>query len=183
MAVQTDIRVLIPMVRRGVEGVVPVSGGLTDEQIRDLVADALADIVLYTGSAFGHTLLVTQLGAGGAPEEYATDDALTLAQQRVVSAQAALNHFFHTMVALKSQETIRDESTEWSYTTSANSMRDAWKALIEARDKALASLEGNQPTDTYISFLHERDSRVAAFVEPFFEAAGVGGINQDWRFQ
>lgn len=180
---QTDISVMVPMVRRAVEGVVAVVDGLTDDEVKALVADALADVVLYTGTAFGHDFLVTDSSPAGVPEEYATSEPLTLPEQRVVAAQAALNHFFFRMVAFKSSETIRDESTEWSYQTSATAMRDVWKALIEARDKALNSLINDSGMDTYISFLHERDARTADVVEPFFAGASVGGLNQDWRFQ
>ena len=58
MADPVDIRVMVPRVRRALEGAgaPPV---LTDDAIKDLTADAIAEVILYTGGVFGHELVVT----------------------------------------------------------------------------------------------------------------------------
>ena len=81
MADPVDIRVMVPRVRRALEGAgaPPV---LTDDAIKDLTADAIAEVILYTGGVFGHELVVTARDdATNAPTEYATDPELTLSEQ------------------------------------------------------------------------------------------------------
>jgi hypothetical protein len=178
----TDIRVMTGRVRRAVEGV----GGaavLTDDEIKDLIADALADIVLYTGSVFGKTLIVTDRGANNEPTEYATSDELSLAEQSVVAAQAALTHFFYTFVNLKVSEKIHDEGQGWEYTLSATLLRDQLAFLIKARDAALELADTTGAMDSYESFLAIRDSYTSRLVEPWVNAVGTGGQGgQDYRF-
>jgi hypothetical protein len=171
-----DIRVLVPRVRRAIEGV----GGaelLTDDQVKDLVADAIADVILFTGGVFGKDLLVTERDATtNAPTEYATSEPLTLPEGSVVAYEAAIAQTFQAVRTLKVQETIRDEGQEWAYSLSANLMRDLLAWLIAQRDKALSEL-GPMPTAFY-SFLHERDALIADVVEPFVIGAGSGGGQQ-----
>lgn len=162
----TDIRVLVPRVRRAVEGPIPAAAPLSDDVIKDIVADALADVILYTGTAFGKRLEVTASDAG-APSEYATSDELTLSETAVIAAQAALNFFFFKLIGMKAEEKITDEAGEWTVRTSPNVLRDALKALQDARDKALEALSGAHPLDSYVSFLAVRDAEVARCVEPW----------------
>jgi len=163
-----DIRVLVPRVRRAVEGV-GRPAELSDDQVKDLVADAIADIILFTGGVFGHELVVTERDpVTGAPSEYATADELTLAEGSVIAAQAALTHIFHALRELMVQETIRDEGAEWSYSLSANLIRDQIKLLQDTRDRALEEVHDQHPIPTvFVSFLAERDATVALAVEPF----------------
>lgn len=183
MAVQTDIRVMTGRVRRAVEGVgTPAS--LTDDEIKDLIADALADIVLYSGAGvFGKTLIVTDRGVNDEPTEYATSDELTLAEQSVVAAQAALTYFFYSFVNLKVHEKIADEGQSWEYTLSATLLRDQLAYLIKNRDNALEQVTaaGNAVLEGYESFLAVRDAYTSRLVEPWVHAIGVGG-QQDFRF-
>lgn len=166
-----DIRVLVPRVRRAVEGV-GQPAELTDDDVKDLVADAIADVILFTGGVFGKELLVTDRdGATNAPSEYATSEPLSLAEGSLIAAQAALTAVWQSMRELKVQETIRDEGQEWSYTTSATLMRDRWKMLLQMRDEALDQLRGALPV-SFVSFLHERDRYVAQIVEPFVLGPG-----------
>lgn len=163
-----DIRVLIPRVRRAVEGV-GTPQVLTPDQIKDLIADAVADVILFTGGLWGHELIVTARDPiTGSASEYATSEPLTLAEGSVIAAQAALTHVFQQLKELKVQETIRDEGQEWSYTISAQALRDYLKFLQGQRDLALAEVEAQHPIPTaFVSFLHERDALVARAVEPF----------------
>lgn len=178
MATPVDIRVMVPRVRRALEGLT-LDTVLTDAQVKDATADACADVILYTGSLFGGTLDVTDTDPDtGAPDEYETSDALTLAQQGVIAAQAALTYFFYLFAGLKVSERIGDEGSQWEYSLSANLLRDQLKHLQAERDKALeaAAAELGASLEKYASFLAERDVAVARLVEPFFEAAGVGGL-------
>jgi len=181
---QTDIRVLVPRVRRAVEGPVPLPDALSDDVLKDMVADALADVILYTGSAFGKTLDVTATDdVTNAPVEYATSDALSLEEASVIAAQAALNFYFFKLAGQKTMERISDEAGAWEWQTSAQLLRDMLKGLQTARDKALEALQASDaPLDTYASFLMVRDAEVARCIEPW-TAAGVGGLEMtDFRF-
>lgn len=179
---QTSIEVMVPRVRRAVEGPVPIADGMTTTQMLHVVADAIADIILYTGSAFGRQLVVTATD-GGVPSEYATTDELTLPQQGVIAAQAALNIVYFRLVAMKTSERIADEAQTWEYTVSATALRDLLKALTEARDKALATLENRASLVAYTSFIAIRDIQTAREIEPYVAALGAGGGQEiDWRF-
>lgn len=182
-----DIRTLIPRVRRALEG--PGSTGplansaiLTDDQITAQIADAIADIILYTGSAFGHTLNVTSRDAHYmAPNAWTVDPAFTLPEESVVVAQAALGYFFHALRDLKVQEEISDEASTWSYQLSSSLIRDQMKMLQESRDRALTAVEsqGTARLDTYISFISERDAWTSRLTEPWAEPWALGGWAQD----
>lgn len=180
---QTDIRIMTSRVRRAVEGVgePPV---LTDDQIKDMIADALADILLYSGGGgiFGKgELIVVSRGVGGEPEEYATTDELTLPEQSVVAAQAALTRFYYTFANLKVQEKISDEGQSWEYARSATLLRDQLAHLIAERDRALEQVTASGwVAESYESFLAVRDQYTSLLIEPWVNATGVGG--QDFRF-
>jgi len=169
-----NIRILVPRVRRAVEGV-GQTALLTDDQIKDLVADAIADVILFTRSVFGKQLLVVERDpVTNAPSEYATDEPLTLAECSVVAYQAAITHFFFALRDLKVQESIRDEGQEWTYTLSSTLLRDHLRYLQEQRDRALDDVAGPTPV-AYVSFLHERDRYTAAAIEPWVTGALGGG--------
>lgn len=172
MAEPEDIRVLIPRVRRAVEGVGQPET-LTDDEMRDLVADAIADVILFTGGVFGKELLVTvRDDTTNVPVEYATSEALTLPEGSIIAYQAALTAVWQTLKELKVSETIRDEGQEWSYTLSSTLLRDRIKMLQGLRDQALAQL--TVPIGVaFVSFLHERDRLAACQLEPFYELPGL----------
>lgn len=180
---ETSISVLVPRVRRAVEGPVPINDAMTDAQMLDVTADAIADIILYTGSVFGKQLIVTSTSETGIPTGYATSDALTLAEAGVIAAQAALNIVYFRLVAMKTSERIADEAQTWEYTVSATALRDLLKALTEARDKALATLENRSSLVAYESYLAVRDIQTARAVEPWAVGAGFVGQEVDYRFR
>ncbi len=127
-----DTRVLIPRVRRGLEGALGTGSAnssasqFTDDQVNALIADAIADCILYTGGLFGHNLVVTAREEAGymAPIAWMTDPELSEDEGSIIVAQAQLNYFFFMLKGLKVQETIRDEATEWSYQLSANALTE-----------------------------------------------------------
>lgn len=175
---QTDVMALVPRIRRAIEGVGedPV---LSDEDVRDLAADAISEIILYSGGVFGKSLVVTEYDTDtNAPSEYATSDELTLAEASVVATQAALNYFFFKFVGLKTSERITNEAQEWEYQLSANVLRDQLALLIKDRDAALETVSAaGAPLDRYQSILAVRDAAVAAAVEPWVLGVASGGQN------
>lgn len=185
-----DVRVMIPRVRRALEG--PGSTGpladsavLTDDQVTNLIADAIADVILYTGSAFGHELLVTSRDAHYlAPNAWEVDPEFSQPEQSVIVAQAALGYFFHQLKELKVSEEISDEASTWRYQLSSTLIRDQMKMLQDARDRALTAVDQAAAVglDVYISFIEERDAVVSRLVEPWAMPWAGGGYAQDVRF-
>lgn len=132
-----SIRVLVPRVRRAVEGV-GQPAVLSDDQLKDLVADSIANILLFTGGVFGKQLLVTARDPiTNVPTEYATSEPLSLAEGSVVAFEAALQQCFIALREMKISETLRDEGQEWSYQVSPTLLRDQIAYLQAQRDKAL----------------------------------------------
>lgn len=181
----SDVRVLVPRIRRAVEGAgaPPV---LSDDALKDVAADAIASVILYSGSVFGKQLLVTHTDdATGAPDEYATSAPLTLEEGVVIAAQAALDFFFHRFAELKVSESIADEAQTWDYTLSANLIRDQLKMLVDQRDKALEAVKGllGPMYDRYASFVATRDRHTSVMIEPWVHMSGVDGQEMtDFRF-
>lgn len=179
----TDVRVMVPRVRRALENAgAPTS--LSDDEIKDRVADALAAVLLYSGAVFGKTMTVTEVDDDHVPVEYAVDPELSLPEQTVVAVQAALDWFFVGLASKKMVERISDESTNWEYQLSPNLVRDALKALQAERDRALEAIEeGGGPLDAYESFLAVRDQAAAMLLEPWVYGVSVGGgLERDYRF-
>lgn len=173
-----DVRTLIPRVRRALDGPAATSPladatTLTDEEIIGLIADAIADILLYTGGStvFGHMLEVVDRDPFYlAPIAWRTDTELSLAEGSVVAAQAAITYFFHRLQDLKVEETISNEGESWTYRLSAQLLTEQFKMLVKARDTALEEVEAQHSVpEAYISFLGARDACVAALIEPWID--------------
>lgn len=177
MAAQ-DVRELIPRVRRALEGPVELTGpeALTDAQVEALAADALADVLLLTVGAWPHTLEVSVRDPDtNYPQHYTIDPALSLAEESVITAQAAITHFFHQVKNIKTSEQITNEGEQWSYSLSANLLRDQIKLLQDQRDTALEALARAHPAMArYASILATRDLLGAALLEPW-TTGGLGG--------
>lgn len=175
MAVETDIRVLVPRVRRALG---THAAALADGVVKDIVADALSDIILYSGGAWPTQIVVTAY-QNGSPSEYATSDALTLPQGSVVAAQAALNYFFNTWAEQKVSERISDERTSWEWARSASLLVEQLKQLRAARDAALEQVATDTGAgfDEYRSLLAIRDEATSRAIEPYTWPGGVGGMS------
>jgi hypothetical protein len=188
-----DLRVLIPATRRAIDG--PQATGsaapsttLTDEMVLNIIADATGELILLTAGSLGYTLEVMERDDSYmAPIAWQTDKERTPDIDALITSQAAINYHFRRLVELKSSETMRDKDGEWSYTLSANVLRDWLKELAKFRDEALAALgRVKAPLDTYVSTVTERDRWVARIVEPWVE--GIGGLggatlgDPDYRF-
>ena len=170
----TDIRVLTPRIRRALEGTgAPV---LTDDQVKDITADAMSDVTLYLGSVFGKQLVVTDTDDNGAPTEYATTEELSLQEGSVIAAQAALDYFFFQFAGMKVSEQIADEASTWEYALSPQLLSNQLKLLQQERDKALEALSGNMdPLDGFMDFVFARDAVTARMIEPWVLQQGYGG--------
>jgi hypothetical protein len=175
MAAQ-DVRELVPRVRRALEGPVAATNGLSEAQIEAVTADAIADLILLTAGEWEHTLTATSVDPDTEVQHYAVEPELSLAEQSLVAAQAALTQVFHVLRDAKVSETIRSEGQEWSYDRSANVLRDWLKALQDQRDKALEALEAGNPIMVRVSsILAVRDRLASAVIEPWLASSGAGG--------
>lgn len=171
---------MIPRVRRAIDGPntsssASVSASLTDDQVKDLTADACADIILLTSSLFGHSLNVLAYDpAYNAPSEYSIDPDPGLDEGTVIVAQAALNYFFHEFRDKKVMEHIANEAQQWEYQLSANLLSAQLKMLQDARDKALEALERERivGVDNFRSFMAVRDQTTAMALEPWVDPQG-----------
>jgi hypothetical protein len=170
-----DIAVLVPAVKRAL-GAVGL-GTLSDDAVYGLTADALADVMLYTGSVFGTTLEVLTRDANGVPETYGTGRELTLPETAMIRAQAALNRLFVVLRDEKISERIADESQAWEWAKSAQLLRDQLKLLVDERDKALNALMAQGAAlDAYESFVATQDSYVSQRIEPYLARWGSGDV-------
>lgn len=184
-----DLRVLIPAARRAIDG--PEATGsaapsttLTDEMVLNAVADSLGEIILLTAGAFPFELVVTERDDSYmAPIAWQTDKERTPEADTIIVNQAAINYHFRRLTEMKASETITDKDGEWSYTLSANVLRDWLKALATQRDSALAAIRAmNAPLDTYVSTVSARDAWAGQIVEPWVSGHGImgGTYEGDW---
>lgn len=181
MAEENDVRVLIPRVRRAIDGPEATSSAalsttLDDNEVKAVVADAIAAIIFYTQGQFGHTLDVAHRDdAYGAPDEWTVNPPLSEAESTLIAVQAALDSYFYQLRDLKTSETIKDEGQEWTWSTSATVVKDRLAYLRDLRDKALELLAAqNVPLDSYSSFIEVRDCWASAYVERWLHP-GFGG--------
>jgi hypothetical protein len=195
---QRDVRVMIPRVRRAIDGpsaTSPLSPSTTlnDGEVEALIADAVANIILNTGSAFGHTLEVSARDPFYlAPTAWIVDPEFTEAEGSVVVAEAALTFYFHKFQELKVQEEISDEGQTWSWQISASLVRDQMKMLQDARDRALEVVmqSSGLNLDSYVSYIEVRDRATSLYIEPWIaDNGGIGGqegalaLGYDPRFE
>lgn len=180
MAAQ-DVADIVPRVRRALEGAKALPDAdpakLSDDEVEAAAADAIGDLILYTGGGWLHAITVSVPGAPGDPYHFTVDPGLSFEEQGLVAIQAALNYFFHVFREQKVSQRIKAEGREWEYSQSANLLRDAIKLLKDQRDLALRSLQGSiPPLARAASFLATRDPVAAALIEPYAAGgAGAGG--------
>jgi hypothetical protein len=175
MAAQ-DVGELVPRVRRAIEGPIPLVTGdpefVSDEQLLALVADTIADVILLTEGRWGHTLE----GIDGPPAtQWTVDPGLSLEEESLVAAQAALTRYFHIARQAKVAERIQNEGQTWEVQHSAQLLREQYALLKDTRDRALAAVMAAHPVMArYASILSVRDRLGAALLEPW-RGGGVGG--------
>lgn len=166
----TDLRVLVPAARRAMEGPYGPPAGkpeLSTEQVYQIVADACANVILYSGTLFGHELLVKARDPlAGFPTEWKTDMELSVWEGAVIVNQAALDYVFHLFRDFKTSETIQNEGTQWTYELSPGVIKNYLETLKDARDKAIAALRLHHPVlDQYASNIRVRDQATVAVIE------------------
>jgi hypothetical protein len=166
----TDLIVLVPKARRYCEG--PYGSPenrppLEESQLYAMVADGCADIIMASGSLFGHSLIVKERDARiGFPTKWQTDVLLDEWEGSVIITQTALNYFFFCFRELKTSQAIKNEGTEWQYTLSVNIIRDYINTLKSQRDLALEGLMKHHPVlDRFASNIRVRDQATVAILE------------------
>lgn len=178
MAAQ-DVADLIPRVLRAIYGpLLPASGAVGSPEAEAMLADAIADIILFTEGRWNHTLLVSGRvggGATGAANAWQVQPTLAPEEETVVVAQAALMYFFHEFKDKKVSETLTQDGRTWTYTLSAQVLREQVLSLRDQRDRALKALMDEHPVlARFVSMLEVRDRLASAVLEPWV-AGGVGG--------
>jgi hypothetical protein len=181
----TDLAVLVPWARRACEGPYgPPTGRpeLADDVLYPMVADACSEIILYSGSLFGHQLNVTARDPiAGYPTQWCTDQVLDQWESAVVICQLALDYWRFLYRDVKTSLSIANEGTEYSYTLSATVIGGYLKQLASDRDKAIAGLRAhNIVLDRYASNIRVRDQATVAMLEwwstnTFDSAGGIPG--------
>lgn len=166
----TDLNVTVPRARRACEGPFGAPNGLpslTDGQLYAMVADACSEIILFTGSLFGHQLKVTARDVdAGYPTAWSTEVMLDEWEVALIITQTALDYYFHVFRDMKTSESIKNEGTEWSFTLSANVLRGYLDSLKEQRDMAMAGLQKHHPLmDRFASNIRVRDQATVAMLE------------------
>lgn len=181
---EQNVTTLIPRLRRAIDG--PTGNGLaaplTDDQVKAAAADAIADVIFYTGGLFGHQLVVTgrDAAANDAPSDWAVDPELAPEEETVIVAQAAINFYFHYFKQLKSSERIANEGQEWEYSVSANVIKAQFDQLVAARDRALEQVERSHPVPTvFAGFLEARDYLTSQLIEPWTGYSGLPVLPQE----
>jgi len=183
-----DTRVLIPRLRRALDGPQAMSSAspsstLSDEQLNAIAADAIGSIIFYSNSLFGATLEVSERDPQYmAPTAWRTDPALSEPQVTAVVSQAALDYFYarlSTTAAGKTAETIKDEATEWTWEISPQAVVERLRQLRADREKAIEVLieQGWEADVSWSSFIATRDRWTSLLIEPWVEGPGIGGMN------
>lgn len=184
-----DVRVMIPRFRRAVTG--PFGSGFIQTEVNDsdstaAIADAIGDVILYSGSAFGKELEVVDRDSFYmSPVAWRTSSEMTPAEQAVVIAQAALNWFMRVLSEMKTSERFKRADEEWEWTRSAQALAERIRVLRAARDEAIQQLETGVGAEAWINTLLVRDQYTDVLIEPWV-SGGVGGqleiANPDFRF-
>lgn len=188
-----DIRVLIPRMRRALDGPQAtssaVSGTLSDESLGGVIADAIAEVIFYTGGGWGRELQVTARDENYmAPIAWQTDEQLSEPEATVVIAEAALTHFHSTLSSLKTSERIQNEGEEWEWQVSASAVAERIRQLKQLRDEALAKIgEQNAPGEAWVNTIAERDAATDLLIEPWvtqgpWGASGGQVLAEDFGF-
>lgn len=166
----TDLRVLVPRAARKMEGPWGNPNGrppLTFTQVYEMIADACAEIKMLSGSFFHHTLKVKSRDPlVGFPTAWQTDTPLEEYESAIVCAQVALNYYYYLFRNMKISESVKNEGTEWTYSLSANVIRNYLESLVKERDDAVAGLRINIPVlDHFASNIRIRDQATVAVLE------------------
>ena len=176
-----DLKVILPRARRKVEGPWGNPNGrspIPDGELYNMIADAVGDTMMLAGSWWQNQILVKSRDAlAGFPTAWTTENQLTEWETAVISAQVALNYYYFLFRDMQISQTIKNEGSEWSYTLSANVIRNYLESLRDERDKAIAGLRVNIPVlDRCASNIRVRDQATVAVLEWFdINSPGLSG--------
>jgi hypothetical protein len=178
--VAQEVAEIVPRVRRGIEGPRPLGDAdperLDDIMVEQAAADAIGDLILYTAGQWPHTLLKGAEEGSTGMFHFSVDPALAIEEESLVAAQAALTFFFHDFRDKKVSEDMSNEGQSWSYSMSANTLRDQFKLLRDQRDLALAALKAVHPVlARAASLFHVLDRQVDAIMSGYDRKGGLGG--------
>src|SRR4051812_44053766 len=102
-----DVAVLIPRVRRAIDGPTATAEGspsttYSDAELKGVIAAASGESLFSPGGLSPHKLTVAPRAAPyGPPEWWTVDPPLTEPESAVVAAQAAINAYFFNLKELK----------------------------------------------------------------------------------
>lgn len=183
----SDVRVLIPRMRRSLDGPTAtgsaaVSSKLSDDQLTAVIADAIADVIFFSSGAFPRKLEVVERDPNYmAPIAWKTSEPLSEDETSVIVAQAALNYFFNTLSTLKTGETMKEADREWAWTISASAIAERVKELRAQRDRAIELLTAqNVVAEAWINTLEVRDAYTDLLIEPFLSTGGYLPSGQEF---
>jgi hypothetical protein len=180
---ERDVRILIPRVRRAIDGPhatssAAASSNFTDDEITAQIADAIAEVIFFAPDGFGKELVVTERDPNYlAPIAWQTSEALGEAEASVIVIQAALNNIYYGLTSMKTSEHIVNEGEEWEWSISSTAVAERVKQLQKLRDEAIAQLESNQSDLTeWVNTLEVRDAYTDALIEPWLHGARGGQV-------
>lgn len=183
----SDIRVLIPRMRRALDGPTAtssasVSSTLDDTQVTNVIADAIAEVIFFSSSAFGKTLEVTERDSYyQAPVAWKTSEPLSEPEATVITCQGALSYFYNSLSGLKTSETTKEADREWSWAISASALAERVKDLRAQRDKAIDLLTAqNVIAEDWVNTLEVRDAYTDMLIEPFLSSGGYLPSGQEF---
>lgn len=178
---ERDIRILIPRVRRAIDGPhatssAAASSNFTDDEVTAQIADAIAEVIFFTPEGFGKELVVTERDPNYlAPIAWMTSEALGEAEASIIVIQAALNNLYFGLTSMKTSERIKNEGEEWEWSISSTAVAERIRALQKLRDEAIVQLEATGTSVTeWVNTLEIRDSYTDALIEPWLGGARGG---------
>lgn len=183
----SDIRVMIPRMRRALDGPqatssASVSSTLDDTQVTNVIADAIAEVIFFSSSAFGKTLDVVERDPNYlAPIAWKTSEQLSEPEITVITAQGALTYFYNSLTGLKTSETTKEADREWAWSISASALAERVKDLRAQRDKAIELLTSqNVIAEDWVNTLNVRDAYTDLLIEPYLSTGGYLPSGQEF---
>ncbi len=174
MADLLDIKVLVPRVRRALG---EAAEGLTDQEVTERVADAVAGILLFTEGEMSLRLEVAARDDDfGAPISWQTSRELTEEEAVVFALQAAIDSLTRDLSQTFTAEKFSNPIDSYEYQRSATALTEQIKGLRADRDRAVdVLLNAGRVSVSWVNTLGVRDRETDQLVEPFANR-GVGGM-------
>lgn len=160
----TDIAVLVPRVRRALGD---AADGLTDQQVKERAADAIAGILLFSEGEMGVRLEVKDRDEFGAPTDWRTSRELTEEEGTVIVLQAAIDALDSSLSGLVAEK-FGTGVDRYEYQVSAQALTAKLKRLLADRDRAIEILlRGERAPVAWVNTLGVRDRGADMAVNPW----------------